>query len=220
MFYVSGLQTLSTEGPEGLMRLIIGEVRWHQAAVVVLDGLFVVRDLVSDEHAFRGFVHELQGQAGITGATLLILTHEALPGVAPERTMVDGWIDLRDELYGPRAVRSLVVHKQRGSRYLRGRHQFRITDDGIRVFPRVEALLSREPAPSGTTGRMTTGIGGLDRMIGGGYPQGSDTLLIGPSGVGKTTIGLQFLAACTPESTGLLFGFYETLARLRARSGH
>jgi circadian clock protein KaiC len=43
-------------------------------------------------------------------------------------------------------------------------------------------------------------------------------MLVGPSGVGKTTFGLQFLAGCTAAEPGLLFGFYETPARLRAKA--
>ena len=55
-------------------------------------------------------------------------------------------------------------------------------------------------------------------MIGGGYPGGSSTVVAGPSGTGKTTIGLQFLSQATPEEPGLLFGFYETPARLRSKA--
>ena len=55
-------------------------------------------------------------------------------------------------------------------------------------------------------------------MIGGGYPGGSSTILAGPPGTGKTTIGLQFLSQSTPKEPGLLFGFYETPARIRTKA--
>jgi circadian clock protein KaiC len=42
-------------------------------------------------------------------------------------------------------------------------------------------------------------------------------MIMGPSGTGKTTLGLGFLSASTEESPGLLFGFYETPKRLTAK---
>src|SRR6188508_2817066 len=41
--------------------------------------------------------------------------------------------------------------------------------------------------------RMSTGIPGLDEVLGGGLPQGNMYLVEGESGAGKTTLGLQFL---------------------------
>ena len=41
--------------------------------------------------------------------------------------------------------------------------------------------------------RLSTGIAGLDAILGGGLPQGHIYLLEGESGAGKTTLGLQFL---------------------------
>ena len=50
-------------------------------------------------------------------------------------------------------------------------------------------------------------------MLGGGLPESSTTMIMGPSGTGKTTLGLQFLSKCSEAVPGLLFGFYETLPR-------
>jgi circadian clock protein KaiC len=55
-------------------------------------------------------------------------------------------------------------------------------------------------------------------MLGGGLPSGSPTLLLGPSGVGKTTFGLQFLSQCSGSAPGLMLGFYETPARILAKA--
>src|SRR3954454_7307195 len=41
--------------------------------------------------------------------------------------------------------------------------------------------------------RVSTGIQGLDEVLGGGLPQGQIYLVEGESGAGKTTLGLQFL---------------------------
>lgn len=216
--YISAYPTLVSDGLPGLLRLLHEEARRQQASLVVIDGLFLAHGAAKDEPEFRAFVHELQGIAALEGAAMLALTNQARGTSAPEHTMVDGGIELLDEIRDARAVRTLVVKKQRGGGYLRGRHQFRIDEAGITVFPRLEAVLSREPPMSETTERISTGIDAFDYMIGGGYPTASATVITGPSGTGKTTFGLQFLAKSTPEEPGLLFGFYETPARLRTKA--
>lgn len=61
-------------------------------------------------------------------------------------------------------------------------------------------------------------MGQLDTMLDGGLPAASTTMLMGPSGVGKTTLGLQFLSQCSDAEPGLLFGFYETSARIKTKA--
>lgn len=218
VFYVSAFPILQKEGPGALQRMVLEETRRRGATIVVLDGLFVVHDVFASEPEFRRFVHEMQGMASLTQCTLLMLTNQDRARSAPEHTMVDGWIELLDEIHALRAVRAIVVHKQRGTDYLRGRHMFRITGNGIAVFPRMEALQRREPDASATTGRVGSGIEPFDTMLFGGYPAASATFILGPSGSGKTTMGLQFLSACTAEEPGVLFGFFETPVRLMAKA--
>jgi circadian clock protein KaiC len=55
-------------------------------------------------------------------------------------------------------------------------------------------------------------------MLGGGFPVRSATMLIGPSGTGKTTLGLQFLSLSTAEEPGLVLGFYETPVRIHVKA--
>jgi circadian clock protein KaiC len=186
--------------------------------LVILDGLFVAQDAASGEQEFRKFVHELQGTAAITGAAMLLLTNQRRDPSSPEYTMVDGWIELYDETDGYRAVRSLAVHKQRGGSFLRGRNSFRITDAGIVVFPRIEAALAHTVPEDETEERIASGAAGIDTMLQGGYPALSATLLYGPTGAGKTTLGLQFIGQCTPEAPGLIYGFYESPKRLQTKA--
>jgi circadian clock protein KaiC len=71
---------------------------------------------------------------------------------------------------------------------------------------------------NGDVERITSGISRLDAMLGGGLPRRSMTMLVGPSGTGKTTVGLQFLSQATTAEPGLFFGFYETPARIRSKA--
>jgi circadian clock protein KaiC len=58
--------------------------------------------------------------------------------------------------------------------------------------------------------RLTTGISGLDTMLGGGLIEGSATLVSGAPGVGKTTLGLQYLVTgANLGQPGLLVTFEE-----------
>jgi circadian clock protein KaiC len=57
------------------------------------------------------------------------------------------------------------------------------------------------------TTKLTTGIGQLDAMLRGGLPVASTTMMMGPSGTGKTTTGLHFLSGSSAEQPGLIFGF-------------
>ncbi len=46
--------------------------------------------------------------------------------------------------------------------------------------------------------RVSTGVSGLDQLIGGGIPKGSSILVTGSSGTGKTVLALHFInAACS-----------------------
>lgn len=218
LLYVSGYPVLDAEGPDGLLRLIAREIRRHSARFVVLDGLFVVHDAIGSEREFRRFVHELQGLSHLQNCTLLILTNQVRRASDPEYTMVDGWIELGDQIIDARAVRELHVRKLRGGAVLRGRHRFRITDSGIQVFPRLETVAVAPQTGGAEAGRLGSGVAELDRMLCGGLPADSTTLLLGPPGGGKTTLGLHFLAQSSREAPGLLFGFYETPERLRAKA--
>jgi circadian clock protein KaiC len=53
---------------------------------------------------------------------------------------------------------------------------------------------------------------------GGGIPAATMTALVGPSGAGKTTLGLQFLGGSSAVEPGLLFGCYEPPERLRLKA--
>lgn len=217
VYYTSVYAAVREEGLAGLARLILKELRARQPSVMVLDGLFMLGEGdggAKPVQEFRRFVHELASQATLTDTTMLLLTNQTRRSSSPEYTMVDGWIEMMDELRQERSLRSLVVHKQRGGPFLRGRHEYRITSSGKEVFPRLEALASRHPLPGATTRRLSTGIEALDKMMSGGFPEHSSTVLLGPTGSGKTTVGMQFLSTATKKEKGLLFGFYETPERL------
>ena len=213
--YLSVFQTLRTDGLAAVVELLRKETKRRGASLIVFDGLLNARDRAETDLDVKTFVAEVQSQAAFVGCTVLFLTSARLQDDSPEHTMVDGVLELHDELIGVRTVRRLRVRKSRGSAALGGYHQYEIADNGVSVFPRLEAALGTpsvvdQPNPK----PLASGVEGLDALTGGGLPRGSTTLLIGPSGSGKTSFGINFLAAASREEPALHFGFYETPARL------
>jgi circadian clock protein KaiC len=219
--YVSGLGALQDEGLPGLLTLSRREIAVRRATVVVLDGLVAAEDRATSDTEFKQFIQALQAQAAMQGCTVFLLTTAKGQAVPPEHTMVDGIIELTDARYGSRAERGLFVNKLRGSDYLPGRHPFRITPEGLVVYPRIEAALHQSSRPDeARSGRVSTGIEGLDAMLGGGTPDATVTGLFGPSGIGKTTLGLHYVCRSSAAEPGLFFGFYETPPRLKQQAAY
>jgi circadian clock protein KaiC len=110
-------------------------------------------------------------------------------------------------------VRKLQVVKMRGQETQPGLHTVRITKEGLRVFPRMvqPVDVTTEPAPARL---ISTGVPGLDEMLGGGTLEGSAVLVGGPSGSGKSTLAIQFLAEGVRQGEpGVLAMFEETPAK-------
>lgn len=220
LYYFSGFRDLEKGGLAALLDLLRRVIRDQQPDVLVIDGLAAAADLPVSDAAFKHFIHELHVFGEASGCTTFLLTQIEGRAAHPEHTMVDGLIELNDRVIGLQAVRELLVRKFRGSDYLRGRHFFEITNSGIVVYPRTEALLAPAAGqPPTLPERLPFGVPSLDDMLGGGIPAATTTMALGPCGSGKTLIGLHFLAAgAALGEPGLLFGFYETPERLTDRA--
>jgi circadian clock protein KaiC len=217
VYYISAFRVLEENGLKGMMDLLRREMRAHEASILILDGLIAVEETSTSDREFRKFIHELQAHAATAGCCTLLLTNGRRGEYHPEHTMVDGLITLEDLPYGKRRQRELEVRKFRGSSSLRGRHPFQITDGGLVVHPRPEARFLRNTGTD-NAGRISTGIEKLDVMTHGGLMADSSTLLLGPSGAGKTTLGTAFLRESSKAEPGLHFGFYESPDRLVANA--
>lgn len=221
LYYVSAFHTLEGDGLKGLIDVLRREIKGQRANLLVVDGLVAAQESAPSDREFKKFINELQAHASASGCTVLLLTSGLLRQVSAEHTMVDGVFELEDQLFEFRTERSLIVRKFRGSGFLRGRHSFRITDEGVKFFPRVEAVFASASRPDVISdAKISVGIPGIDRMLLGGLPAATTTGLIGASGIGKTTFGLHFLSDSSPAEPGLMFGFFETPARLCLKAKH
>lgn len=165
--YVSVFRTLLDEGLQAVVDMLRQETTRRKASLLVFDGLLNARDRADTDLDIKQFVAAVQNQAAFVGCTVLFLTSAQLEDDSPEHTMVDGVIDLQSEVTGVRSTRSLQVRKSRGSGALSGRHYFDITENGVAVYPRIEAAYAlptqhdwADPTP------VSSGVDGLDERIG------------------------------------------------------
>jgi circadian clock protein KaiC len=133
-------------------------------------------------------------------------------------SLVDTVIRLRLTLYNRRILHSIQVVKSRGQDYERGEHTLEIIDGkGLKVFRRVQAPLRLNVIqPTSTARRSVIGVDALDALLGGGIFDGSTTMVVGLSGVGKTVLGTQILreGALKQNKRGLLISLDEHPAQI------
>ena len=116
--------------------------------------------------------------------------------------------------YG-RARRRLYVTKVRGSDFREGYHDYEIVRGGVVVHPR---LVAAEHHETFTREVVPSGVANLDAMLAGGLSTGSTTLLLGPAGVGKSTVAMQFaVSAMRAGQKAAVYLFDEVLDTLIER---
>ncbi len=219
--YISGFKVLETEGLLGVVRNIREIMSKVRPSLLVIDGLVSAEDIAPNDTVFKKFLHEIQTVSAMFRCTVLLLTNvEAATRLQAEHTMVDGIIDLRATVVRLKPQRTIEVPKFRGSGQVRGTHSLEITNDGIVVQPRLEAILKYGPKPQGgPTARRPFGIAGLDAALGGGLTERSNTMLLGPSGIGKTVLGMHYLSeGAARGEPGIFFTFYEQPEDLLAKA--
>jgi circadian clock protein KaiC len=121
-------------------------------------------------------------------------------------------------------VRKMQVLKMRGQATSPGVHTFRITSNGIEVFP--AAIVGDDTgAATGVNGpprseaRLTMGVPRLDEMLGGGLPSGYSLLVAGPSGSGKTIVATSFLVEGVRRGEpGVICAFEQTPSQSWSRT--
>jgi circadian clock protein KaiC len=180
--------------------LLLTEAAQIGARRIFIDGLAgLARNGNGDARELFHVLIEALHQESVTAMFALDApTDRAAVGAMPEDFLADTIIRLGMEPVRRAVVRSLEVVKSRGQEYLMGAHSFRVVNGrGLEVYRRAQAALGggQEPARAmDITARVSTGTEGLDALLNGGYFVASTTLVAGISGVGKTVMGLQFLA--------------------------
>lgn len=205
------------KGEEAILTEITTRVEREEPAVVVIDSFKAVRELV-EESAVRTFVYDLAvHMAGWGAATLLVGEYsDAEIATNSEFAIADGIIRLMNRHQELTAVREVEVLKLRGADYVTGRHFFEIGQAGVSFFPRVRGPDAVPSEPISPIERASTGVAGLDAMLGGGLPRASATVVQGGTGTGKTLLAMHFLLeGARRGEAGIHFTMEETPDQLR-----
>ena len=191
---------------EKLQARIVQEVEARNPGVVIVDSFRTVAQAA--KHApdvsleLQHFVQQLAVRLTTWEATTF-LVGEYQPSETeqnPVFTVADGLLWLEQSVDRNSMVRKIQVMKMRGQAPIPGLHTFRITDNGIQVFPRVIVGPEEKSQPEvpGATHkpreRLSLGVKGLDDMLGGGIPAGHSVLVAGPSGSGKSVLASAFIS--------------------------
>ena len=177
---------------------IIKEVEASGAKIVVVDSFrTVVRraQASASEMELQGFIQRLALHLTSWQATTFLIG-EYVEGELrdnPVFTVADGLLWLYQIVERNSIVRKMQIMKVRGQESVPGLHTFRITESGLQTFPRTFGLTAAASHVKGRR-RLSTGVRELDAIMGGGIPEGDSLLVAGPSGAGKTVLGIQFIA--------------------------
>jgi circadian clock protein KaiC len=200
------------------VRGVISAVERIKPKRVVFDSLSEMRLLAQNQLRYRRQVLALKKFFADQGCTVLLLDDRtSRDGDAQLHSVAHGVINLEQSVdqYGPERRRLRVI-KMRGIKFRGGDHDFVLDTGGLSVFPRLVAAEHRLPQ---RTEVVSTGIAKLDALLGGGLACGSNTLFVGPSGVGKTTTAMAcVLAALRRGQKASYYLFDEGLATLVIRA--
>jgi circadian clock protein KaiC len=198
--------------------LIFEKVEQVRAQRVVLDSLSEIRLLAQSSLRYRRQILALKHYFARHGSTVLLL--DDLTTESTDKTVhsvAHGVIRLEEMTpdYGAERRRLRVV-KYRAQGFRGGFHDFAIRQGGAIVFPRLVAAEHRHTV---SRAQVRTGIEGFDKLLGGGIEGGSSTVLIGPSGSGKSLICLQFVReAIRTGGKAAMFIFDEEMGLLLDRA--
>jgi circadian clock protein KaiC len=184
---------------------------------IVVDSMLLFQYLSADAAQRRkqtlAFLRYLKDE----GATVLLLSERVSDrSEADLHFLSDGIVELRRDPEG----RTLSVLKQRGRGFRGGTHSISIGNEGMTVHPRLQPTggsISSGERHSWEV--LSAGVPEIDQLLGGGIDRGTATMISGPSGAGKTTLGVQLVK----ETAGLgersvIFSFEEERETMIRRS--
>lgn len=187
---------------------ILDTIEERQPDRVVIDSLGEIRLMSDSPLRYRKQLLTLKEFFRDRRITALVLDDHTLSTRESEvQGLAEGVIRLSVSLpmYG-NTRRSLEVVKMRGVGFRGGSHDFTINKGGLTIFPRLSAgqhLVSRQE------GVVSSGIADIDALVGGGLERGSATMIMGPAGVGKSSLALQFATALAGTGERVTFFIFE-----------
>lgn len=207
--YFSQVQSYDIFAPaeverEPLTRTITETVERLDPVRVFLDPLTQFRYLSTDVFQFRKQVLSFLRFLAQRGATV-VFTSENSSAMPDDdlQFMADGIIELDFDDFG----RNVTITKFRGSDFTGRSHSMKLNASGMSVYPR---LVPESYGVEFGTDTISSGLPDFDKLLHGGLERGTVTFLSGPTGVGKTCLGGQFMkAAASRGERSVLFSLEE-----------
>jgi len=186
---------------------------------VVLDTLESLFAGLSNESVLRAELRRLFRWLKARRVTAIVTAERAVGGLTRhglEEYVSDCVILLDHRVTDQISTRRLRVVKYRGSAHGTNEYPFLLDSDGFSVLPITSLGLHHAASAE----RVSSGIGPLDTMLGGGYFRGSTVLVSGTPGTGKTSVAARFVdAACRRGERCLYFAFEESPGQLTRNMG-
>ena len=185
---------LGDHGLDGVLDRTRELIRQHRPGIMVIDSFKAMHAYATDDSEFRKFLHSLTGMVSAVPVTSLWIGEYEASDIssAPEFAVADAILAFGSSHVAERTTRSLEVLKLRGGDFLSGKHSYRISPEGIAAYPRLADVGGGTPYVLGRE-RRSSGVSALDDMLSDGYWPGASTLIAGPTGAGKTLMGLHFI---------------------------
>jgi len=212
MFHPSEVELAETT------KAVLAEVERINPQRVVFDSLSEMRLLAQNSLRYRRQILALkQFFIGRQCTVLLLDDRTAETTDLQLQSIAHGVVSLEQLApeYGAER-RRLCVQKLRGRKYRGGFHDFRIVRGGLSVYPR---LIAAEHHEDFEDMAIISDVPELDTLLGGGLDRGTSALLLGPAGVGKSTLAIQYaVAAAHRGEKATLFAFDESIKTMLLRS--
>jgi circadian clock protein KaiC len=198
---------------EPITQKILEQVEALKPQRVFLDAMTQFRYLSADAFQFRRQVLSFLRYLVEQGATVVFASEGS--NDAPDddlQFMSDGVIHLD---FSPEG-RTIGLTKFRGSDFQSGWHAMKLAESGIEVFPRLLPDTYRRDFMAAV---IPSGVPELDELLHGGLERGTISIFSGPTGVGKTTLGLQFMKeAAGRGERSVVYTFEEQVETILQRS--
>ncbi len=199
-------------------QVVFDHVRATNPARVVFDSLSEMRLLAQSPLRYRRQILAVKHFFAGRSCTVVLLDDLSSAQTDLQLHSISHGVVLLEQLaieYGAERRRLRVV-KMRGLQFRGGFHDFTIEPGGLAIYPRLIAAEHHKPFTGGFT---NSGNAELDSMLGGGLERGTNALLIGGAGVGKSSLALTYaLAAASRGEHAVIFAFDEGLGTIELRA--
>lgn len=185
---------------------------------VVIDSLSELRLIASDVMRYRRQLLALKQFFAGRDTTVLLLDDRSSEGSDMQLQSIAHGVIRLDRLQRSYGVnrRHVEILKMRGSSFREGFHDYTIETGGVRVYPR---LIANEHDSKFLNERVKSGLSSLDEMFNGGIRRGSSTLIVGPTGAGKSSLAMQYAyAASRRGDRAIVYSFDEVLRTAQDRA--